>query len=87
VRANSYFQASSSGLKKEFSTPEISEYNLLVFLWEKFGITPTEAQKYDNAWIGKMILLGNAESGALQIKVDSPGVKTVSPNQLINKIG
>ena len=40
----------------------ISDYHKYAFMWDKFGITPVELDKYDPDWVNLMITIASAKN-------------------------
>ena len=53
------------------STPEISEYSILTFFWEKFGISGKELKDCNAEWVQTMLTIGGAESDATHKRIDN----------------
>lgn len=48
--------------------PIVNEYNLLCFLWDKFGIKPTEIGDLDPHWIRNMSVVASQQ---VKVQVDN----------------
>lgn len=58
-------------MKNMSSSPEIQEYNIYAFMWDKFGINPIEVAKCSADWVRTMIAIGNGESEATNQRLDA----------------
>ena len=61
ARAIEYFRAENPEVKLRNSTPEIREYNMKCFFWEKFGIPEYDLDRYDINWIRAMLDVAEAD--------------------------